>query len=115
MRILYVEDDAANVALVERVAGMSNHDIISYPHAEDALANFEFDNPHLVIADIHLAGDMTGLEMTAELRAAGYNTPIIAVTAYHAKGVREMAFDAGCDEYFEKPIPVPDIIRMMEQ
>lgn len=114
MRILYVEDDFANVALVERVAHLSDHEIISYPQAEMALENFEYDAPHMIIADIHLEGEMTGLEMAAELRAAGYNLPIVAVTAYHAKGVREMAYNAGCDQYFEKPIPVTEIIRMLE-
>ncbi|HEX2622161.1 MAG TPA: response regulator, partial [Phototrophicaceae bacterium] len=62
MRILYVEDNPANLFLVKRVARMGGHEVINYIDGEDALANFIKDKPDLVLMDIQLAGELSGLD-----------------------------------------------------
>jgi CheY-like chemotaxis protein len=114
MRILYVEDNPANLFLVKRVAKMGGHEVISYIDGEDALANFAKDNPDLVLMDIQLAGELSGLEVVRRLRSGGHKTPIIAVTAYAMIGDRERFLAAGCDDYLAKPLPIPRLVEMIE-
>lgn len=57
MRILYVEDNPANVSLVKRVA--REHELVNYIDGEEALRNFERDNPDLVLMDIQLTGRLS--------------------------------------------------------
>lgn len=115
MRILYVEDNQANVFLVKRVARMGQHEVINYIDGEEVLKKFEAINPDLVLMDIQLAGEMTGLDAVKYLRERGYRTPIIAVTAYAMVGDRERCIEAGCDDYLPKPLPVQRLIEIFEQ
>jgi CheY-like chemotaxis protein len=112
MRILYVEDNPANLFLVKRVA--RGHEVINYIDGEDALANFDADKPDLVLMDIQLAGHLSGLEVVRKLRSAGHTTPIIAVTAYAMVGDREQCIAAGCDDYIAKPLPIPRLVEMFD-
>lgn len=115
MRILYVEDNPANLFLVQRVARMGNHEVMNYTSGEAALENFERDHPDLVLMDVQLAGNMTGLDAVRKLRGSGYQTPIIAVTAYAMIGDRERCLDAGCDDYLAKPLPVPKLVEIIKK
>ncbi|MCU0499790.1 MAG: response regulator [Anaerolineae bacterium] len=114
MRILYVEDNPANLFLVKRVAKMGGHEVINYIDGEDALANFDKDRPDLVLMDIQLAGELTGLQVVQRLREQGHRTPIIAVTAYAMLGDRERFLAAGCDDYIAKPLPIPRLVELLD-
>lgn len=114
MRILYVEDNPANLFLVKRVARMGGHEVINYIDGEDALAHFSRDKPDLVLMDIQLAGELSGLDVVQRLRSIGHKTPIIAVTAYAMIGDRERFLTAGCDDYLAKPLPIPRLVELIE-
>lgn len=115
MRILYVEDNPANVSLVQRVARIGNHEIIHYTEGQPAIDNFERDKPDLVLMDVQLPGAITGLDAVRVLRSKGYKTPIVAVTAYAMVGDREKCLAAGCDSYLSKPMPVPELIELIKR
>lgn len=114
MKVLYVEDNPANVFLVKRVARMGNHEIINYIDGGQALKKYDEINPDLVLMDIQLAGDKSGLDVVRELRARGVKTHIIAVTAYAMVGDKERCIDAGCDDYLAKPLPIPRLVEIFE-
>jgi CheY-like chemotaxis protein len=50
--------------------------------------------------------DMNGYEATKEIRKFNEKVIIIAQTAYALSGDREMAIEAGCNDYISKPIHV---------
>jgi CheY-like chemotaxis protein len=112
MKIMYVEDNLANFSLVKRVARMGGHEVLSYIVGEDALKNYEHDRPDLILMDLQLAGEMHGLEVVKKLREKGYQTPIVAVTAYAMVGDRERCIEAGCNDYIAKPLPVPQLVEL---
>lgn len=114
MRIVYVEDNQANVFLVKRVARMGGHDIINYIDGEEALTHIQRDDPHLILMDIQLAGDLSGLQVVEKLRGDGFNRPIIAVTAYAMVGDRERCLAAGCNDYIAKPLSIPRLIELID-
>jgi len=115
MRILYVEDNPANLFLVQRVARMGDHEVIHYVEGQPALDRFKEDKPDLVLMDIQLPGKLTGLDVVKTLRAAGHKTPIIAVTAYAMSGDREKCLAAGCDGYLAKPLPVGELVELFKR
>lgn len=115
MRILYVEDNPTNLSLVQRLARIGNHQVISHPDGESALADFESDKPDLVLMDVQLQGAMNGLEIVKALRERGYRTPIIALTAYAMVGDRERCLEAGCDDYLPKPLSVERLVDLFKR
>lgn len=115
MRILYIEDNQANLSLIQRIARMGGHDVVSYSNGEDALRNFASDQPDLLLVDLQLAGELNGLDVVKTLRESGKTLPIIAVTAYAMVGDRERCLDAGCDSYMPKPLPVAELVEMIRR
>jgi len=111
MRIAYVEDNPTNFSLVERVARMAQHTVVSYTEGEIALVALKTEVFDLILMDVELAGEMNGLDLVRELRKGGLKTPIIAVTAYAMLGDREKCIEAGCNEYLPKPLPITDLIK----
>ena len=71
MHIIYIEDDPANIALVERVVKMSSDTLTTYTTAEDAAFNIQPDDADIILTDIDFGGGMTGLELTQVLRQRG--------------------------------------------
>jgi len=112
IRILYVEDNQANVFLVKRVARMGNHEVITLADGAEVLAQFAKLAPDLVLMDVQIAGDLDGLEVVRRLRQQGYTTPMIAVTAYAMVGDEERCLQAGCDGYLPKPLPIPRLVEL---
>ncbi len=112
MRILYVEDNPANVFLVKRVARMGNHEVVNLMDGDHVLNQFDTLAPDLVLMDVQLVGNLTGLDVVRQLRQRGIKTPIIAVTAYAMVGDRERCIEAGCDDYMAKPLPIQRLVEV---
>jgi CheY-like chemotaxis protein len=115
MRILYVEDNPANLSLMQRIARMGGHEVIVYTEGEAALDHFEQDNPDLILLDVQLAGRLSGVDVVQRLRTRGITTPVIAVTAYAMVGDRERFLSAGFDDYLSKPLPVAELVEMVQK
>src|SRR5258708_5582248 len=115
MRVAYVEDNSTNLALVERVASMSHHVIVSYTEGEIALRELMREKVDLILMDVELAGELSGLQVVRGLRAQGLKTPIIAVTAYAMMGDREKCIEAGCTDYLPKPLPIPELVALLNR
>ena len=114
MKIMYVEDNPANISLLQRIARMGGHDVINYSNGEHALDNFAQDRPDLVLMDLQLEGRISGLEVVKLLRQRGFTTPIVAVTAYAMVGDRERCLEAGCDSYLSKPLPIAELVELVQ-
>ncbi len=115
MHIIYIEDDPANIALVQRVIHHTQDTLTTYTMAEDAAEHIRPGDADLILMDIDFGrGHMNGLELTELLRARGVSVPIIALTAYDLQDFVHRADQAGSDEFVVKPVSVPDLLNILE-
>lgn len=115
MRIIYVEDNIANVALLERICNMGKDELTTYLDAETALASIQPGGSDLIVVDLHLGNqNMDGLELSRRLRARGVNEPIVAITSYDHLYETEYE-QAGCNEYVRKPVSVPTLVNLLNR
>jgi CheY-like chemotaxis protein len=114
MRIVYVEDNLANVALVERICHMNNDELVTYQDAESALSEIDPGGSDLILMDLHLGNyGMNGLQLTRLLRQKGVDEPIVAITAYDTLGFSDQYEAAGCDVYVRKPVSVKNMLNLI--
>lgn len=106
-RILYVEDNADNRVLVQRVLQAAGYRVILAHTPQSGLAEALAQRPDLILMDINLP-EMDGYEMTAKLKALPElrHVRVVALTANVMKGDYERTVIAGCDGYIQKPIDV---------
>lgn len=114
MKIIYVEDNPANVALVERISRMNNDELITYTQPDIAYENINPGDVDLILMDINLGDANTnGLQLTKMLREKGVDDPIVVITAYDAMGYPEQFRTAGFNEYVLKPVSVRGMIELI--
>ncbi|MBT3317918.1 response regulator [bacterium] len=68
----------------------------------------------LILMDIVMPG-IDGHEAARQIRSAGIEQPIIAVTADAMTGAREKCLDAGMNDYLVKPITLDKLKDMVEK
>ncbi len=109
--ILIVEDELYNYLFAEYVLKDHGYRII---HSESGQKAIEYIRLYpeigLVIMDIRLP-DISGYEVTREIKMMRPDLPVIALTALALSGDRESALAAGCDDYLKKPITKEKLIE----
>jgi signal transduction histidine kinase/CheY-like chemotaxis protein len=115
-RILYVEDNPANVRLMEGILGQRpNIDMIVAESAEEGLELVLANSPELIFLDIGLPG-MDGYEAAEILKSdpATNKIPIIAVSAFSSQEDMERAIESGFDDYLLKPLSVEAVLTELD-
>jgi FixJ family two-component response regulator len=74
----------------------------AFESAENFLKSGQLHETSCLIVDVQMPG-MNGLELQSELAAAGYDIPIVFVTAYDNKVSRQQAVQAGAVAFLAKP------------
>ena len=105
--VLVADDDPDIRAMVRMLLELDGHKVIEAKDGSSAWELIQSHRPAVVVADVQMPG-LTGLQLCkrvkeSELRA----TSIIVYTAGMAS--REDSLAAGCDGYFLKTDPLPQL------
>lgn len=111
--ILVVEDDKELRDLF--CAVLSGNGYVSFPatDGENAFDILDSTFIDLVVSDIMMP-KMDGIEMTKALREAGYEMPVMLITAREGAADKREGFRAGTDDYMVKPIDVNEMVWRVE-
>ncbi|MBT9553423.1 MAG: response regulator [Hydrogenophaga sp.] len=114
--LLYVEDNPANLELVELIIGRRTD--LRLLGAADASLGIEFARvyqPEVILMDINLPG-ISGIEAMKILRAdpATAHIPVIALSANAVPRDIQKGLDAGFFNYLTKPIKVSQLMDALD-
>jgi CheY-like chemotaxis protein len=113
VKILYVEDNATYIRLMERIGAHTGHDVLIAKTGADGLKMLN-QRPDIIFVDIGLP-DIDGLVLTETIRAGDLSTPIIALTAFAMIGDSDTCLASGCTDYLSKPFKLDAILRLLQQ
>jgi len=111
-RILIVDDEPANVYLLEAILEHTAAEIRGLDDSrqvEQVFAEFE---PDIVLLDLHMP-DPDGLEVLRRLRSARQSLgflPVIMLTGDTGKVARNSALILGADDFLTKPLDRDEVV-----
>ncbi len=109
---LVIEDNEDNMVLITRLLAKAGFRALEATTGREGVAMALSGEPDFVILDIQLP-DLNGTEVLAQIRAAGSQIPVIAMTSYAMAGDKEKLLAAGCTGYIEKPIDPQRVIAQI--
>ncbi|MDH5767275.1 MAG: ATP-binding protein, partial [Gammaproteobacteria bacterium] len=114
-KILYVEDNPANLHLVSEVIKKTQHQLIT---AKTGLAGIESaikNKPDLILLDINLP-ELNGFEVFEKIRMESSmdHVPVVALSANAMKKEIDKANEMGFTKYLTKPINVRELLSTID-
>ncbi len=108
LRVLVVEDNALNQAMVARMLQALGHQAEVCGDGLTAVERAREESFDAILMDIRLPG-IDGLEATRRLREAGCTAPILALSANVYESDRAEAEAAGMDGFLGKPLYLEEL------
>lgn len=113
--ILIAEDDISSYELIEMHLKPWEVRILWAKNGIEAIDIFERNEQvDLILMDIKMP-KLSGYEAIKEIKKRAPLVPIIAQTAYAINDEKEVALEAGCDDYVSKPINWKVLLEKMVQ
>lgn len=104
--ILAVDDNDANLKLVEVLIKELGVNVVTAASGFEALTKWKLQKFDLIFMDVQMPG-MDGIETTEKIRShekTGQRIPIIALTAHALADEKQTLLNKGFDDYLTKPI-----------
>ena len=118
LNILAAEDNPINQRIINDILEQRGHAITLVDNGAVAVRLSEKQFFDVVLMDVQMP-EMDGFEATRRIRqaqqAADARSRIIGVSAHALKGDKELALQAGMDDYLTKPLYAEQLIKVVEQ
>lgn len=116
-KILYVEDDAINALVMQKLL-KAEFEVIHSVDGETCLEMLARENFDLILMDINLGkGKMDGVETMHQIKANPKTSrlKVISVTSYALPEDKDRFLKEGFDAYIPKPVDRQMLIRTIHQ
>lgn len=111
LRILIVDDEEANLALLEAALGPQGYQIAKAKNGSEALQYLTDNETDLVLLDVMMP-IMSGFEVLKVIRKSTKikTLPVILLTALNGREDRIGGIDAGADDFISKPFDMAELL-----
>ena len=111
--VLIAEDDVELRSVLVQGLGEEGFAARGVGTGHELLERFEADTPDLLIVDIGLP-DADGRDVCQAIRARGFQTPVLFLSARDALTDRVTGFSAGGDDYVTKPFAFVELVARLQ-
>jgi len=113
-KILIIDDEASILSLMTKLCEQMGHEVHSAQTGAEGIAKLAELKPELVVVDLRI-GDMNGLQIIEDSRAAYPEMAIIMVTGYGTVETAVEAMKLGAFDYLTKPFELEDLKRTIDR
>ena len=110
--ISIVDDDALARDGIRELVESLGYNAVTFASAEHFLQSGVIAHTTCMIVDLQMPG-LNGVELQEALRAKGYRTPVIVITAFPNETHRKRALDGGAVDFLSKPFDEASLIRCL--
>jgi two-component system OmpR family response regulator len=108
-KVLVVDDEPSIRELVTTVLRYEGFDVATAMNGRAALAAVQEGRFDLVVLDVMMPG-LDGFDVAERMRADGFDTPVLFLTARTGLDDKARAFGLGADDYVTKPFSLAEIV-----
>lgn len=109
LKILVAEDNVDLRNLMKIRLHRAGYEVLEAGDGQEALDLLAETQVHLLIVDVMMPR-MDGCELTAALRGANIEIPVLMVTARGELDDKRMGFQSGADDYLVKPVDMDELL-----
>ena len=113
MNVLVIEDDPTVGGFIRRGLEEQQYRVSLVPNGEEGERIAASESWDVIILDMRLPGK-SGLDVLQSLRARGFETPVLVLTAQDAVDAKVHTFRAGADDYVTKPFAFEELLARVE-
>ncbi|MEK7432620.1 MAG: DUF4388 domain-containing protein [Cyanobacteriota bacterium] len=113
-KILVVDDSPTIISIMKKYLLSQEYDATTESSSVRALELLKTDSFDLVITDIDMP-DINGIELFLWIKENKPNTQVIMMTAFGSDEVREFASSVGALNYFEKPLNMKTVKKVLDE
>lgn len=113
MNVLVIEDDPTVGGFIRRGLEEQRYRVSLVTNGEEGERIAATESFDVVILDMRLPGK-SGLDVLQSLRARGFETPVLVLTAQDAVDAKVRTFRAGADDYVTKPFAFEELLARVE-
>jgi len=113
MNVLVIEDDPTVGDFIRRGLEEQRYRVSLVPNGEEGERIAASESFDVVILDMRLPGK-SGLDVLQSLRARGFETPVLVLTAQDSVDAKVRTFRAGADDYVTKPFSFEELLARVE-
>jgi FixJ family two-component response regulator len=110
--ISIVDDDQLARDGIRELIESLGYNAVAFASAEHFLQSGVIAHTTCMIVDLQMPG-LNGLELQEALRAKGYHTPVIVITAFPNETRRKRALDGGAVGFLSKPFDEASLISCL--
>jgi len=115
-QVMIVEDDLLLLMVEERLVNNLGYNVVAKAsEGQHALRLFREVNPELLIVDINLKGELTGIDIVEQLKKEGSEVPVIFLSGEQDVHLIEKAKSLGIVDYLLKPITAAGLKKSLNK
>src|SRR5579885_2553484 len=111
--ILVVDDDSFANALVQFALTKEGYEVETTDNPRGAMQMIQRREPDLLLLDVTMPY-LDGFQFSEKLRAEGYETPLIFMTAQDTLESKLQGFNIGADDYICKPYNHQELVARVQ-
>lgn len=112
-KILVIEDNENLARIYQSILSKNYFDVFITSDGQQALDLLEKIHVDLIITDVMMP-NMDGFEFASLIRDAGFEVPILMITALDSLEDKKRGFKLGIDDYMVKPIDLDEMVLRVE-
>ena len=114
-RILCVDDEPANLRLLEATLVPRGYEVIKAANGEEALGKISEQGVDLVLLDVMMP-EMDGFEVCRKIKDVERyrNVPVVMITALRSKEDRIKGIEAGAEDFVSKPFDQAEVLARIK-
>lgn len=115
LRVLVVDDDQANLLLINKILSIQGFAVVSVKNGEEALRRIKDGTFDIVLLDVMMPGK-DGFEICKIIKSddATRLIPVIILTALNSREDKLKGIEAGCEDFISKPLDKTELVTRIK-